>query len=53
MLRQRSAADEIMDDASVTEAEFSSALTDLERLDHLLERLLDVSSWDELLPPAG
>jgi hypothetical protein len=26
-----------------------AGLTDLERLDQLLERMLDVSTWDELL----
>jgi hypothetical protein len=29
-----------------------SALADLERLNELTDRILDVSSWDELLSPA-
>ena len=45
MLRQRSAADEIMDDASVTEAEFSSALTDLERINRMSLAYRPVLRW--------
>jgi predicted transposase YdaD len=30
-----------------------AALDDLDRLNDLLDRILDVSSWDELLPPAA
>jgi hypothetical protein len=29
-----------------------AAISDLDRLDLLLDRLLDVSTWDELLAPA-
>jgi 2-polyprenyl-3-methyl-5-hydroxy-6-metoxy-1,4-benzoquinol methylase len=45
VLRQRSAADEIMDDASVTEAEFSSALTDLERINRMSLAYRPVLRW--------
>ena len=45
MLRHRSAADEIMDDASVTEAEFSSALTDLERINRMSLAYRPVLRW--------
>lgn len=45
MLRSRSAADEIMDDASVTEAAFSSALTDLERINRMSLAYRPVLRW--------
>lgn len=45
MLRSRSAADEIMDDASVTEAEFSSALADLERINRMSLAYRPVLRW--------
>lgn len=45
MLRERSAADEIMDDAAATRAEFSSALADLERINRMSLAYRPVLRW--------
>lgn len=54
MLRQRSTADEWMDDASATEAAFSSALTDLERINRMSLAYPPVLGWlDRLVQRTG
>lgn len=45
MLRERSTADEWMDDASATEAEFGSALADLERINRMSLAYRPVLRW--------
>ncbi len=53
MLRHRSAAAEWMDDASATEAAFSAALTDLERINRLSLAYRPVLRWLDRVVRAG
>ncbi|GAA0582240.1 class I SAM-dependent methyltransferase [Craurococcus roseus] len=53
MLRERSTADEWMDDASATEAEFGSALADLERINRMSLAYRPVLRWLDRVAEAG
>ena len=54
LLRRRSAAEEWMDDASATEAEFSAALADLERINRMSLAYRPVLRWlDRVVAGSG